>query len=397
MAWADVNYLHKKQITIDHTKVQSNQVDFPIVITKTDADLTNCLANGYDIKFYDSTELIKLKHERVEWNNATGYFVIWIKIPSLSSLVDTVIYMYYEYPGEVVDQADPTNVWDSNFIWVYHCNDANTQLTDSTINGYDASENNNPLYRVPGKIGYACHANNTWRALNGNVWLQSNAAWLAYFKTCTALSVECWTACDRDTEGSKALLISIRYDGGDDCRFTYKPDNPNNTGFTSVIDDGPVSAIVGDETHTWAIDEWHHLFTTHTNAINQLNAYTDGSWVGADNTNFDYSGAAGHIGIATRWLINVNTAYDGKLEEIRFSDTVRDSGWVKTGYNNTDNPLTFSTFGAEENSTTPGFEFDFPVKGHSEKKYKYKVKETEYKKYSGIQKDRFKYKAKKQE
>ena len=137
MAWADANYTHKKIITIQIEEVAGAETDFPICIEITDADLTGCLASGHDIKFYNDNEDTQLKHERVEWNNATGYLVAWVKIPTLSGVADTELYMYYEYGAEGVDQADPTNVWDSDYMAVFHCNETTGDLIDSTSNGND--------------------------------------------------------------------------------------------------------------------------------------------------------------------------------------------------------------------------------------------------------------------
>ena len=53
MTWADNNYQYKKKITIDHTLVAGDEVDFPVVIVRTDNNLTACKANGFDIKFYN--------------------------------------------------------------------------------------------------------------------------------------------------------------------------------------------------------------------------------------------------------------------------------------------------------------------------------------------------------
>ena len=456
MAWADANYQHKKEITIDHTLVEGDETDFPVLIKITDGDLTGCLANGHDIKFYESTETIQLKHERVEWNNATGYLIAYVKIPSLSSTVDTTIYMYYEYNAEGGDQADPTNVWDSDFIIVLHCNDADTQLTDSTSNGYDFPEVLNPDYRETGKIGYACYADNAWRQNNGDCWELNDNSFKTDFHNLSESTIEWWTACDQTATGTTGMLMSIKHDGGDDVRMVYEPDNPNGTGFLCDYDDGPVDYRVDDRVHTWAANEWHYGAAAQNNTDTDMEVYVDGDSVGVDNLvgTFSYNTADGLFTIASRHLAAYAAAYDGKLEEIRFSGIDREDNWIKTSYNTENDPSSFMSFGAEQNQSTAwtkdlsetlslsesiekevelnksdslslsesfgrqvdferglteslslsesiyqrlGRFFRFPLKHKIYKRYKYKLKNTEKGKYRKKDGKKYKYRVKKQE
>ncbi|MGH7851506.1 MAG: DUF2341 domain-containing protein, partial [Thermodesulfobacteriota bacterium] len=158
--WYDEDWGFRKKITIDHTKVvTSTQTNFPVlVLLTTDAGLASeAQADGDDILFTDSTGLVKLKHELVLYTTATGYMEAWVKIPSLSSSVDTVIYMYYGNSGASAQQ-DPTNVWDANYRAVYHLEGAYNatpgEVLDSTGNNFDgeASAGDVPA-QVDGKVG----------------------------------------------------------------------------------------------------------------------------------------------------------------------------------------------------------------------------------------------------
>jgi hypothetical protein len=42
------------------------------------------------------------------------------------------------------------------------------------------------------------------------------------------------------------------------------------------------------------------------------------------------------------------TCFDGIIDEARVSNVVRTAGWIKTSYNNVNDPLSFVTFGSEE-------------------------------------------------
>jgi hypothetical protein len=122
--WYDSTWLYRKAITINHTKVPSDQTDFPVLISITDPSLqANAQPLGQDIVFTKADGTTKLPHE-IESFDATGSgkLVAWVKIPSLSSTADTTIYMYYGNPS-APSQQDVANVWDSNFKTVYHLGD----------------------------------------------------------------------------------------------------------------------------------------------------------------------------------------------------------------------------------------------------------------------------------
>ena len=60
-----------------------------------------------------------LSHEIERYGSATGALVAWVKVPSLPSATDTVLFMYYSN-GSATSQQDATNVWDSNYKAVWH-------------------------------------------------------------------------------------------------------------------------------------------------------------------------------------------------------------------------------------------------------------------------------------
>ena len=134
----------KRSLTIDHTKVPSTQSNFTVLVSLTDPALKTVAngghvvnANGYDIGFYaDSGGTTKLKWEVEKYDGTTGNLIAWVKIPSVSSSIDTVFYLMYGDSSINTDQSDPPNTWDSNFKGVWHLGNGSTlSLNDSTSNG----------------------------------------------------------------------------------------------------------------------------------------------------------------------------------------------------------------------------------------------------------------------
>src|SRR5262252_2809559 len=90
-------------VKINHTLVPSTQTNFPVAIILTDnrfktlangGHVTN--SSGFDIRPYSNTSLTSpLTYELENLNASTGALVMHVLIASLSSSIDTTIYLAY--------------------------------------------------------------------------------------------------------------------------------------------------------------------------------------------------------------------------------------------------------------------------------------------------------------
>jgi hypothetical protein len=151
-SFEDIN-TYRKKITIDKTKVDSNLTDFPILVSLTDANLsTFAQSDGRDIYFTASDGTTRLKREIEDYNSTTGTLIAWVKVPSLSSTVDTNIYMHFGNTDE--NNTNDKDVWDSNYVLVHHF----INIFDSTIFGNHGTLNN--LILVPDYLVRITRKNN---------------------------------------------------------------------------------------------------------------------------------------------------------------------------------------------------------------------------------------------
>jgi len=122
----------RKLITIPFASIDATLTDFPLTVylNSSNYDFTKSKADGTDISFTDIGGTA-LKFERQEFSNALQMAVFHVKVPSVSSSVNTSIYMKY---GDLsaIDTQDKVNVWDSNYAIVQHMG---ASLLDSTSNG----------------------------------------------------------------------------------------------------------------------------------------------------------------------------------------------------------------------------------------------------------------------
>ncbi len=139
-----LTFQYSKPITIDHTKVPATLTNFPALVSiANDNDLKNHVTSpsGYDLVFADAAGN-PLDHEIESWDGGTGTIVAWVRIPSLSSTTDTVIYAWYGSSEVTSSLENKTGVWDSNFKGVWHLGNGSTLTTnDSTSNGNNGTNN----------------------------------------------------------------------------------------------------------------------------------------------------------------------------------------------------------------------------------------------------------------
>lgn len=161
-SWYDLKWTRRVKVTIDKTKIPSTQTDFPLGI---DLSLLNSafwgkvLNGGGDIRVTTSDGITECAREIVSCDTSNSTGSMWVKIPSVSSSVDTVIYIYIGNSIATDYSASATygsqNVWASG-ARVYHLND----LTSSTVkdsgsggyNGTKAGGANAPV-EIDGKFG----------------------------------------------------------------------------------------------------------------------------------------------------------------------------------------------------------------------------------------------------
>jgi hypothetical protein len=156
-------YAKRKKITVDHTNVDSDLTDFPLLVKITDDAEIGAVAHatGQNIRFTSSDGITLLKYEResfsVTGGEATGIF--WVKVPTISGSANTDIYIYYDN-SSAVDGEDAENVW-VDFRQVNHLQEsASGPFLDSTSNNVDGTASGG-LTSVAGTIGNAIDLDGT--------------------------------------------------------------------------------------------------------------------------------------------------------------------------------------------------------------------------------------------
>jgi hypothetical protein len=342
-------YGRKCALTIDYTKIPASLTDFPVLFTKDnlpsemfDADGYNpALNGGGDIRFSsDSDGNTQLACEVVSFvtdnNPANGVAEIWVKVPSLSSSANTVIYVWYKKTGDtqpaVTDTYGRNNVWDSSFVMVQHMNDATSSTTtDSTANGNNGSKKgaNEPI-EADGKFGKGQNFDNT----NDYIQIADSSS----LDVTTGLTIEAWVKADTVTGaglGDGILAKSNFADSHGAYNFATIGTTPAKWGFITNQD-----TIYNN---TPSVDTWYYAVARYSK-----NNFND---IYVNNSRQVYS--ANYSGNLTTDSNNVRIGHyyggdrywDGIIDEVRISNVGRSTDWIGACYNNQNNPSTFASAG----------------------------------------------------
>jgi len=158
-------YTKYQNVTIDKDKVDATLTDYPCLIDLSDLDkiidiFDTCRSDGGDIRVTLSNGTTQLAREVVSIDTSAKTGELYVKIPSLSSSVDTIIRIWYN--GTDTEPAEDStygkeNTWNSDYELVCHMNDLTTStVKDSTSHGRDGTKAaaNQPSEGT-GKIGQA--------------------------------------------------------------------------------------------------------------------------------------------------------------------------------------------------------------------------------------------------
>ncbi|MGA2933674.1 MAG: DUF2341 domain-containing protein [Methanomicrobiales archaeon] len=333
---------YRKSITIDATKVAGSLSGFPVLISLAgDPDLAaSAKADGKSIIFTTSDGTTKLAHEIESFTKANGALVAWVKVPSLSSSEDTVLWMYYGNIG-AADQQDVVNVWSANYNAVWH---HNTDLLDSTSNNNDGT--NSGSTNVAGRFA------NAQRYDGVDDYIDSGSAASVDDNFAAGGTFSAWInpfTIGENSEGRVGDKSNTNVNGGGGWAFSTYTNNVMSfrKGFGTTH--GAWRTPAGSIT----LNAWNYVAVTYNQGAvaNDPSIYING--VSQGITEFSTpAGAAQSDAARTMRLGNIaggtTRTFNGIIDEIHLSKTIRSAPWIQTEYANQNDPSSFSSMGDAE-------------------------------------------------
>ncbi|UCE09027.1 MAG: DUF2341 domain-containing protein, partial [Candidatus Thorarchaeota archaeon] len=335
-----VSFDYKKEIVVDHNEVSADLTEFPLLVDIYDTDLrTKVQPTGDDIVFMSGGVMLSHEIEFFDqaYNSTHAHLVAWVST-DLSASIDTVITMYYGNPF-VKSLENPVGAWNTAYSAVWHLSeDPSGTVFDSTVNSNDGG--GFPLGSEPnltsGKIYYSSEFHGT--ASNERIEFPHNST----LALASDMTVEAWVRTS-NTDGSSDVIVSKWGDVGhrnywlgklDDTTLAFYVDNTQGVAASySLVNDG----------------FWHHVVGVASSSSSLLLLYVDG----IQRNSAPYSGSTqtgssvlhignnpGSVGFIQEW--------DGRIDEVRVSSSVRSPDWILTEYKNQFNPSSFFSVGAEQ-------------------------------------------------
>jgi hypothetical protein len=337
----DVLWGAKKNITINASQIASNLTDYPMYFKITDSDLASkAQTDGDDILFVGPDGDTKLDHEIEYYNSATGELIAWIKIPYLSSISDTNIFMYYNN-SLASNQENVNEVWSNGYAGVYHMSEDSGPITNSVSSVNYGGRVNEPT-RTSGIFGYGqdfTGGNNLDMFNLGNLGVADGIN--------ENITFSIWTNIDLVSSDTWARVLSKQdqeYTGFDVYDFCL--DDAQNL-YGHVNDNAWADTSLADQT-------WYRFTLTYDGT--DKNFYVNETLTQNEGQSGALQYSSAPVTIGARESPNAETA--GILDEVRISIIPRSTEWIETEWNNQFDTNSFLFLDSEiPTSGTTGYEW----------------------------------------
>lgn len=346
-----------KCITIDNAKVSgtSNLTDFPVLVSiQNDAALKTTANGGQvtddqgdDLVFYAPDLTTRLESEVEQYDGVMGTLIAWVRLPELKHDVNTVFYLAYGNDTINDPLGVASAVWDSNFQGVWHLDQDQTGTgaadlyRDSTAGGNHGDDQVSATGKA-GQIGAGQQFDGNNDYVNmGNV--------LDYGKN-DPITYSAWIKTSRTMMSIAGKASDINWQG-----VWFYLEGPN---LSLQFYDADTDFKWRGSTQTFNDNQWHHVVASYdgSNDVTGIKLYADGSQLAigdSGNQILDTVKNSNPFNIGA--TNNGFDPFDGYIDEVRLSDTVRSADWIATEYNNQNDPGGFMTI--EDASPLA----DFPV------------------------------------
>ena len=327
------SWSYRKKITFNNSDQAENLTNFPVLVhlTSSNFDFSKAKTDGADIRFTDSDGTTTLDYEIEKWDDASEIAEVWVRVPQINASSNTdYIYIYYGN-SLASDDQDAANVWDDNYVAVFHLGETSGFNLNNSTGGTDGSKTgtNQPPPLTSGKINGA----QDFDGIDDRITAATN-----YGIAKGPTTLEIWA--NLETTSKKGTFMKIGGDGGTGYGFGVGSNDFESNGNDFIIIFESVRWInTGLDFGTG----WHRAVLT-LDASGNPAAFLDGTAgdaiaTGSPNTPNSSMAIGGYTN-------SVNRYFDGPLDEVRISNVKRSDSWIKASYLSDSN--TFASYSSEE-------------------------------------------------
>jgi hypothetical protein len=345
--WWDSSWRYRKKIAFDNGDISENLVNFPMPISfnSSQSDFWGHVKNdGSDVRFVDADDSTELNFEFEQWNYTASEMTAWVKIPQVDSgsTIDFVWIYYGNSAASFDSYFNSNNVWDSDYRAVWHLNQTDGNYNDATLNGNHLTTVFVASRTEAAKIGKSVAGFN---GINNFLSAPNSPS----LNMTDRLTVEEWV---NTVNPSIEQNVVSKNGNGRGKGWSHELYNAYNV----HIQNGEASPDM-EITNTNAIasaNMWYHVvWVWDSSATDKAKAYVNGveqTTIGsmANWTDQDvplYLGLSYGAGVP-------RYPFNGKIDEMRLSDSARSPQWIKACYSYESDQTKFN-YAEEEESFWP--------------------------------------------
>ena len=340
-------YKHKFLVSFPNYEGEALE-NIPVLVRISESSINgfrygDCLKqDGKDLRFAasDGTLLVS----EVDTWNTNGVSLVWVKVPTLNS--DTQITAYYG--RQYVPYVDPKAVWANGYVGVWHMNENQLPLAESSGISTPIDQGNaNVVYGYAGAVGGAVDMSGV------------TSGWAHHLSAAddddldgfTNFTFEMWTR--QEAWGSSSTLLLSKRSSAECSYHWYCAMIPNQSGYRAaniiLSTDGSTTSNFTGNVACPELGEWTHQAIVRNTAQNQLKSFVNGEnshtwsdscgsdpiWNSAERLDFG-SGQRGY-------------PIPGQIDEVRISNVARSDDWIQATHDMVQKS-DFATYGeAREN------------------------------------------------
>jgi len=352
---------YRLKLNVNSSKVKNDYSAFAVLLIWTaetsnipsyliDGGAYSALNGGGDLRFsIDAAGLTELPFDVVTFDTVNYRAEIWVKLPSLSTIVDTAFYLWWGYSlATQYSSSHSFGRYNAFPGWnmVYHGDDTGSTNMNNSV-GSSFNMTNSGTSVVNGVIGKARSFNGSsnYMYINGGL-SAGNPNFGTYW---TAMGWVYWNSFAE--QGSR--IIDFGNGAGQD-NFEIHHDSGTSPVTGSIHLFNNTNNYYRQDTNLWSTGAWKHFIYTWDGSAGTLNLYINGVVVGSATS------APSWLRDAARpncYLGKSNWAGDGYLngylDEIRIGNSIASEAYTKSAYAAQSSPETFIYY--DERFTIPIF------------------------------------------
>ncbi|MFB6344905.1 MAG: DUF2341 domain-containing protein [bacterium] len=320
--WWNYKWKSKRLVTIDPGDINSAEDSVPLMINigttsgKNATDLSDVLneslSSGEDIRLINQAETGVLDYEIERWDSTgSDSTILWVRSPDISATGGDTFYLYYNnLDNSANDAQDTSGVWGSGYKVVHHFNDTGSQTRTASDRYNNDANPSGGVKKGPTSVAgrsdkfngsgqYDSISGDASHTISGKITIEMLIRGDAFGGNNVILKDDYGNAYDVELTTEKNMgntnnVVMCRYNGNEHSTFNY---GSLNTG------------------------KWYYVVCQNT--ASAIKAYINGGKV-------DEAGDVSLSGSGSLYFSDYDSGYDfdGSLDEVRISDTVRSENYI---------------------------------------------------------------------